>query len=479
MENNASGMIKVRRRRTRLMTFVAFAAVILIVVALALAPALMLSRLEQLSHQLDVRIGPVARGATELRLILHRQIADLRGFVYSGDSTLLERYRQSRLVERQTFSALFQSAHAVNSDVAEKLGALHAVASRWQARGDSVAAGHLTREQYGIPQQLARSDTMLLLAADLQAAIDRETELEMQRGNASIITLRPITLWLGLLGLSAVVAVVIFARRQARLADQLAQAALEESRLRQESERRRDEIERITESRARLMRGFSHDVKNPLGAADGYLQLLEDGVMGDLAEPQMSAIGKSRRSLRAALHLIEDLLELSRAEAGHIEFDCVPLDLRAVAEEAGEEYRAQAEAKGLSMSIELGSLPIVNSDPMRVRQVLGNLISNAVKYTEQGHLKVRACVATGNGPRSGKFLMVDVADTGAGIPEERQEMIFQEFTRLEPGSSRGAGVGLAISRRIARALGGDITVQSKVGQGSVFRFWLPLNGGKT
>lgn len=472
-------MIKVRRRRTRLMTFVAFAAVILIVVALALAPALMLSRLEQLSHQLDVRIGPVARGATELRLILHRQIADLRGFVYSGDSTLLERYRQSRLVERQTFSALFQSAHAVNSDVAEKLGALHAVASRWQARGDSVAAGHLTREQYGIPQQLARSDTMLLLAADLQAAIDRETELEMQRGNASIITLRPITLWLGLLGLSAVVAVVIFARRQARLADQLAQAALEESRLRQESERRRDEIERITESRARLMRGFSHDVKNPLGAADGYLQLLEDGVMGDLAEPQMSAIGKSRRSLRAALHLIEDLLELSRAEAGHIEFDCVPLDLRAVAEEAGEEYRAQAEAKGLSMSIELGSLPIVNSDPMRVRQVLGNLISNAVKYTEQGHLKVRACVATGNGPRSGKFLMVDVADTGAGIPEERQEMIFQEFTRLEPGSSRGAGVGLAISRRIARALGGDITVQSKVGQGSVFRFWLPLNGGKT
>src|SRR5690606_17459179 len=116
---------------------------------------------------------------------------------------------------------------------------------------------------------------------------------------------------------------------------------------REEAERRRVELLRLTESRSRLMRGFGHDVKNPLGAADGYLQLLEEGVAGELEEKVREGVSRARRSIRTALELIEDLLALARWEASQVEVEPSPTDVREVVRTIAEEYRAQAESKGL------------------------------------------------------------------------------------------------------------------------------------
>lgn len=259
---------------------------------------------------------------------------------------------------------------------------------------------------------------------------------------------------------------------------ELAALAFRKIHMLEDSEQRREELQRVMESRARLMRGFSHDVKNPLGAADGYLQLLEDRIVGELSEKQAEHVLRARRSIRSSLDLIEDLLDLARAEAGQLEIEWGPVDVRDATRDLGEEYRAQAERKGLVVRLELpDELPVIRSDATRVRQVLGNLLSNAVKYTDEGEIRVRVEIRSDQGSRRpGDWVIAEIRDTGPGIPGEKQRVLFEEFTRFHHGGERGAGVGLAISQRIAHALGGEIVVESELGAGSVFTFWLPCGG---
>lgn len=256
----------------------------------------------------------------------------------------------------------------------------------------------------------------------------------------------------------------------------LAALAFRKIRLLEEPERRRRELLEVMESRSRLMRGFSHDVKNPIGAAAGMLDLLKDGALGELEPKQRDAMERARRALASALRLIDDLLELARAEAGEIDIRLESVDLRQLAHEMVEEYRAPAEAKGLEIEARFPEeIPVIESDSGRIRQILGNLLSNAVKYTERGRITVRVEVREdGAAPRAGRWLAIDVSDTGPGIPKDKQKLLFQEFKRIEPSAGRGTGLGLAISRGIALALHGDITVHSEPGRGSTFTLWLPM-----
>ncbi len=271
---------------------------------------------------------------------------------------------------------------------------------------------------------------------------------------------------------------------RARAFANLVSLAFRKVHLLEESERRRQELERVMESRARLVRGFSHDVKNPLSASLGFVELLRDGFMGAPSPEQRRALERASAGIRAAVGLIDDLVDLARAEAGSIEVNPEAVDLRAVARELAGQYSAAAEQKSLRLSVDLPTtLPPVHTDPTRVRQVLGNLLSNAVKYTPAGgavevRLNERTARREGEGD-GGPWLALHVIDTGPGIAPEDQERIFEEFTRLAPGAAEGAGLGLAISRRIARLLGGDLTVESEPGHGSNFTLWLPaaLEGG--
>ena len=232
----------------------------------------------------------------------------------------------------------------------------------------------------------------------------------------------------------------------------------------------------MIQSRSRLMRGFSHDVKNPIGAADGFADLLSAGVYGELSAEQLSSVERMRRCLHGALALIDDLHELARAETGILSLSSAPMDLAELARTICEEYHAAARAAGLSLSVEVAlGMPLVNTDRERVRQIVSNLLSNAIKYTPSGSVLVRATRrAAGLDGEAGEWVLVDVVDTGPGIPAHQQDVIFDEFSRLGTGSHRGAGLGLAISRLLAQALGGHISVQSEPEQGSTFTLWLPL-----
>ncbi len=234
----------------------------------------------------------------------------------------------------------------------------------------------------------------------------------------------------------------------------LATLAYEKVRLIEEAHEQRRALERVAQSRARLMRGFSHDVKNPIGAADGFAELLAMGLYGELNEQQSASVERMRRSIQTAIALIEDLHELARAETGMVTL-----------------------ALGLTVDCDDA---VVETDPARVRQIVANLLSNAIKYTDRGSVQLRVANAHVNGDdgagESGSWVLLEFTDSGMGIAPDKQDYIFEEFSRVGGSDRAGAGLGLAISRLLAQALGGRITVNSAEGRGSTFTLWLPMTG---
>lgn len=273
--------------------------------------------------------------------------------------------------------------------------------------------------------------------------------------------------------LAALIALVIHNARQqrdTRWARDRAQHAAEESR------RQQQDLEHVMEVQTRLVRGFSHDLKNPLGAARGYADLLATGVKGELAPEQRESVERIRSNIEASLDLIEDLVSYASRKMEKLDIRPSPTDIQQVVREISEEYRAQVEAAGLTLEVDLETdIPLISSDRIRIRQILGNLLSNAVKYTEQGTIGMRAEVhQNGATPDGGKSVAIRISDTGSGIPADKRSLLFQEFARLDPTATAGVGLGLAISRTIAHALDGEVTVESTEGAGSTFTLWLPL-----
>jgi len=257
----------------------------------------------------------------------------------------------------------------------------------------------------------------------------------------------------------------------------LATFAYEKVRLLDEARAGQARLQSVMESRGRLMRGFSHDVKNPLGAADGYAALLQDGIYGAVTGEQGVSITRIRQAIQRALSLIEDLHELARAETGHLDVHRERVGIAELVLLTADEYRAAAAAKHLELVVEVASeLPRVETDPSRVRQIIGNLLSNAIKYTDAGVVTLRARSDATDGPAEAQHLFIEVQDTGPGIPLDKQSFIFDEFARLADGKHAGAGVGLAISKHVADALGCRLEVTSAVGNGATFALCIPVHG---
>ncbi|HEX7980628.1 MAG TPA: HAMP domain-containing sensor histidine kinase [Gemmatimonadaceae bacterium] len=256
----------------------------------------------------------------------------------------------------------------------------------------------------------------------------------------------------------------------------LAVLAYSKVQLLEEALEGRKRLQQVITSRSRLMRGFSHDVKNPIGAADGYAELLTEGVYGELTPGQRESVVRMRRCMRGALALIDDLHELARAETGHLDISAEPVDLADLVRHLGEEYQATADAGGLQLTVNAAAeVPLIRTSRTRVRQIASNLLSNAIKYTDGGSVAVTVMRQTSaDSTDAVGWVLIEVSDTGRGIPADKLDYIFQEFGRVAGNERPGAGLGLAISRLLAQALGGRITVSSEVGRGSTFTLWLPL-----
>ncbi|HTE47777.1 MAG TPA: HAMP domain-containing sensor histidine kinase [Gemmatimonadaceae bacterium] len=244
------------------------------------------------------------------------------------------------------------------------------------------------------------------------------------------------------------------------------------------AEQERAEVVRTANARAALLRGVTHDVKNPLGAAAGYAQLLEEGVVGPLSAPQVDMLHRIRRLVNTSVQTVTDLLELARAD-GELHIDYSAIDLASIVAEAVEDHRGMAQEHGVTIQMTARTAQVV-TDPSRVRQVLANLLSNAIKYTPSGgDVRVSIVGQSENNGSSAGEVGVEVRDTGRGIPRELRDHIFEEFFRVRTDvpSENGNGLGLAISRRIARLLGGDVTFADGDGRGSVFTLWLAASRG--
>ena len=232
--------------------------------------------------------------------------------------------------------------------------------------------------------------------------------------------------------------------------------------------RARARAEQSDRSRGRFYAGMSHELRTPLNAIMGYNDLLLAGVHGAISAEQEQAIGRSQKAARHLLELVNDVLDLSKLEAGKVELEAEPVHLPALVEELFHTVHGLAEHRGSTLRLQCDAdVPAITTDPRRVRQILLNLLSNAIKFGEGRPITVRC------GRRPGGGVCVDVADEGVGIPPEAQERIFEEFVQLPSGRPGGTGLGLPISRRLARLLGGGLEVESAVGRGSTFRLELP------
>jgi signal transduction histidine kinase len=249
--------------------------------------------------------------------------------------------------------------------------------------------------------------------------------------------------------------------------------------LAKEAERSRRALAFATEQRVTLLRGLTHDLKNSLGAAAGYARLLQEETSGTLAPVQHDHLGRIGRIIDATIRSVEDTLTVARTEAAALPVRRHSEDLRALVLEAASDFVAMADRAKLTLTLELtDDLPTVETDSSLVSKIIGNLLSNAIKYTPEGGniwLRVSAPLSWEGPGSTGPWAVIEVSDTGPGIPPALHEKVFDEFFRAPAATTtaRGEGIGLAMSRHVARLLGGDITLASEEGWGATFALWLP------
>ncbi|NTV65561.1 MAG: HAMP domain-containing histidine kinase, partial [Oscillochloris sp.] len=231
-----------------------------------------------------------------------------------------------------------------------------------------------------------------------------------------------------------------------------------------------EEVRTADQLKSSFLATISHELRTPLTSIIGYIEMLQRGLYGPLGERTGEPLGYMRIASNTLLRLITDILDFSRMEAGQLKVDVNLVEpLRAIRSVAGQ-LQPQVRERGLELRLDLPEvLPLIYANSSRLEQVLANLISNAIKFTDRGMISLSCDV-------SEERLRINVHDTGIGIAPEHQETIFQEFRRVEQANRHygGAGLGLAISRRLVELMGGSIGVASVLGRGATFFVDLPV-----
>jgi signal transduction histidine kinase len=339
------------------------------------------------------------------------------------------------------------------------------------------------------------------LSADPRSYVPMNRELGLRHG--VMVPLRSGTRIVGALGCDNAAAGRTFGARDVALLERLAALAvlaIENAQLHQRNEEAREtlarqnvELERAIRHKSAFLANMSHELRTPLNAIIGFGDLLYSGVAGALNDVQRDGLDTIVRNSRHLLGLINDLLDISKVEAGKLELRLEPTDLRElVAEVLRDTGSLVAQRRHRVLTELVGEGLVVTADALRVRQILFNLVSNAIKFTpEGGEISIRALRTTAPlpvpaqraGDRAGlgarAALWVAVGDTGPGIRPEQMPLLFQEFSQLDASISRrheGTGLGLALSKRFVELHGGTIGAESIFGHGSTFWFLLPVEG---
>jgi signal transduction histidine kinase len=444
--------------------WIPLAAVIFALIALVVIPILRTQLVAPLNEDLQSVVEPGRSLVTRIHVALAEEGFLVRRMLEQRDTALTARYRGAVADEMAAYAELEPLIAHLGPAATREFRELSALQLEWHSAIDRSLAAAPGTIRVRDPFLSALYEELLVTLSRLDEALNAGA----QRRWAEIAAMNRaqgwVTVLVGILALGAAIIV-------GWLASRLRVFAVS-------ADRRRAELEQAIEARARIMRGVSHDLKNPLNAILGHTELLEHEIKGPLTDEQKATLARIRKSIDALLSLINDILDLSRAEGGQLRIAADETRLLPIIRESIDEHSASAHAAGHRLVVELpNDLPPITTDPQRVHQILGNLLSNAIKYTpEGGQISVRAEIRLRNGAQDGQhWAAIEVIDTGPGIPSDQIERVFDEFSRLKIHEDKpGAGLGLAIARRVSRLLGGDLTVTSADSRGSVFTLWLPL-----
>jgi signal transduction histidine kinase len=245
----------------------------------------------------------------------------------------------------------------------------------------------------------------------------------------------------------------------------------ERDRARAEAEAARRAAQEANEAKGRFVNMISHELRTPLGAIGGYAALLDEGIQGELSDGQREYIARIRHNQAHIVRLVNELLDLAKIESGQFQMSVGPVPVQGVLDSVRTMIEPQVLEGDLRLVVQSCDPELcVHADGERIKQIVLNLLSNAVKFTPAGGaVRITTAATT-------ETVELHVQDTGIGIPADRLEAVFQPFFQVEASQTRvapGTGLGLAISRELARAMGGDLTVESVVGHGSTFALSVP------
>jgi len=228
----------------------------------------------------------------------------------------------------------------------------------------------------------------------------------------------------------------------------------------------------LPDSKRGLLKGLSHELRAPLQSLLGHVDLLRSGAFGGLTDDQAAALDSVANSAEKILDVTRDVLQVARIDSGHEHVEAHEVDLDELIEGELDSFRPLAESAGLSLERDGETSLRVVSDGRKIARILTSLLDNALKYTAHGGIVLGA-------RRAGEQIVIEVRDTGAGIPEDKREAVFEEYVRASP-AGEGTGLGLTIARRLARLLRGDLSLESRsleseVDHGTTVRLELPIN----
>ena len=246
---------------------------------------------------------------------------------------------------------------------------------------------------------------------------------------------------------------------------------IENVRLFHEIQEKSRQLEIASQHKSQFLANMSHELRTPLNAILGYTELIQDNIYGEIPDKARETMTRIERGGKHLLALINDVLDLSKIEAGQLTLSLTDYSLREVVHTVVTAIEPLAAEKKLALTVALDpDLPLARGDERRISQVLLNLVGNAVKFTDTGEVRIEAKVADG-------AFLISVSDTGPGIAAEDQARIFEEFQQADTSNTRtkgGTGLGLSIARRILALHGGRIWVESVSGAGSTFSVALPV-----
>lgn len=414
-----------------------------------------------------------------LEITLLQQRARALETEISHRTQLEQRLRDSLSARRSVEESLRRSEQELKDFLANAAEGIHWVGADgiviWANRAEMELLGYAADEYIG--HHIAEFHADLPVIEDILQRLQRnetlrgfEARLRCKDGSIRHVSINSNVLWRN--------GQFIHTRCFTRDITDLKRASAERERLLEREKAARLEAETANRAKGDFLAVMSHELRTPLNAIGGHVQLIEMGVHGPVTEAQREALIRIERSQRHLLSLINDVLNLVRVENGHVDYQFADVDLDSLVKDVTSMVEPLAAANQLTLEVLLpardGDHPlVVNADRDKVQQIVLNLLTNAIKFTPPGgHINVYAAAQ----PDAPECASIQVRDTGCGIPASKLENIFEPFVQLaaRPTSGQdGLGLGLAISRDLARGMGGDLRAASSLGEGSTFTLTLP------